>query len=556
MHIVLQIPIVDLREATADARSKLSNPSWPKPKMNKKPFIRHFGHVEPRSHGGIDEWGAEDYFCNAKLALQYTDLHKQVFKINDQCNITIRNTFKRFFSDGHFMNKVELGLKDNSLEQANNKKINIGDINLTALLKHYASLPVTINGKKTRLFKSGTQFTSLYYKSSTRHEELKKDLSSFVQDGEICMLAIIPGNEKFTLPQEARLVNRFESPDKKEPLDLYGYTLHLEGYYIKVWLVLVSQQATVPETPSYALLRNLRINLMRIHAEKETIKGILNAVRLKQLDLSDEKVNSKALTDYLKNTGETLFKKSRYNITQDTMLDFALRSEDIAAPGSFSSLEKEIADKFTLSNMKKFIEISALKDQKIILFICSSPTDKNLLDFGKEFNEIQEALDDSSDKANYSIRIQTSVERTKLAKILEKRRPDILHISLHGSPTNGLYFQDQAGNAAPMSAEEWNDILKLQTLIHRPEIIVLSACNSAQHAQVAKPFCNFVAGTKTVFPEKAGVIYAREFYNFLFSDNYTTPEICHQAGVNAIRHAHPAFDPINDIEVYNIITTY
>ena len=91
------------------------------------------------------------------------------------------------------------------------------------------------------------------------------------------------------------------------------------------------------------------------------------------------------------------------------------------------------------------------------------------------------------------------------------------------------------------------DKIKLQSKIHKPQIIILSVCNSFLHAEKAKPFCDFAIGTKNVLDDQAGIAYAKGFYSILFNDKNSNAEVCHEAGENEIKYHNPPFNTINNM---------
>jgi hypothetical protein len=159
----------------------------------------------------------------------------------------------------------------------------------------------------------------------------------------------------------------------------------------------------------------------------------------------------------------------------------------------------------------------------------------------------------SVDRANFQIEIRTGVEKGRVKELLIKYKPFILHISLHASPVKGLYFQDANKNANPMDVQEWKDIMELLGKVRKPSIIILSACNSYEHAVAARPYTDFAAGTTTVIPDMAGIIYARGFYTILFNDENTGWDVCHLSGIQEVKGYKPPFEPVGGVNVYDII---
>lgn len=552
MHVIFQFPIVDFRPMLANYTSKLKAPEWPNPGDNSKSFIRHFGAVEERPAKGSKDWTGEGYFCNTHLSMRYDNLHQHGFPLGVDNKAAIYNSYRRFFSDGYFVNKIEAGFVDNiekeikALSPLPNK-----NINLESVLKHYANLPLTIKDKQLKLHRAGAPLAAKYYEASSKKSAVP-DAGRYVAGGEIIILLAFASSEAIRLPDASFLVDEITLPGADGTIRLYGHKLKHEGYTIKTWLIETAVNSKQLSPPAREILRNLRINLLRIHLEKETMRLLLHAIKNQQVPLAPGSAEANLVDAYFKKTAEKLFSKMRFALLQEKLLDFALQSEDAIAPGSFSELKDGVyyfQDKFTRNNIEKLLGGMV---KKIILFICTSPKDKNPLDFGNEFKQIKDSLRAGTDRNNYTIEIETAVRKDEFLDMLYRYLPDYLHLSMHSSLTEGLYFEDNNKDKLPMPVEEFAEILALFSKKHQPSVILLSACNSAGHAQAVKNYCQYAIGTQAVFPADAGVLYAAKFYSTLFEDNSKHIPDCHSAGKLAIKGFKPPFDPINNIDVHNI----
>lgn len=552
MHIIFEFPIVDCRPLLPDEEGRLTNPEWPTPPDSAKSFIRHFGAVKERNAGGSTDWTGEAYFCNTHLALQYDELHKHGFSFLPGQQSAIFNSYRRFYSDGYFVGKIEAGFVDNIEKKVEAPGLNDIKINLVDVLKHYADLPVKVDEKGLQLYKAGPALTKKYYGESTLKEKLPLQQQQFVVAGELLIVLVFSSNDKLVLPETASLLEQVPLPDNQGALKLYGFKLKHEGYSLKAWLIETPAPVSALSKPDKSILRNLRINLLRIHIEKETLRILLNKIKNKKIQLDNDSKEAQLADSYFKKTAERLFRKERYSLQQKNILDFALNSENSMSPDSFTSLEQGVyyfQDQFTRNNIQRLLNGMA---KKMILFICASPKDKNPLDFGNEFKKIKDNLQKGSDRYNYVIEIEPSVKKSEFLDLLTRYQPDYLHLSMHASLTDGLYFEDDHQDKSPMPVAEFEGILALHDRLHHPKVIILSACNSKAHATAVKPYCDYAVGTQTVFPADAGVIYADKFYATLFEDNSMHIPECHDAGRKAIELFKPQFDPINDIPVFEI----
>ncbi|WP_421946819.1 COR domain-containing protein [Phaeodactylibacter xiamenensis] len=176
--------------------------------------------------------------------------------------------------------------------------------------------------------------------------------------------------------------------------------------------------------------------------------------------------------------------------------------------------------------------------KKKILFICSSPDGQNPLDFGAAFREIEDARQRADRRDDFEeVDIKTSVQRRRLVRTLTDIKPNVLHISLHSSKYEGLYFEGRAGEVAPIDPDNFRE--NIRTFLSHPDtgdkldVVILDACNSLKHGEAILEFADYVVCTKDYFPDLAGRDYAEEFYSHFF--NGEPVEFCHNAAVNLIR---------------------
>lgn len=550
MHVIFQFPIIDYRSLLPGKGGRLPFPEWPEP-SDARAFIRKFGNVEKRFAGGNKDFPGESYYCNAHLSMRFDDLHKKGPVLEEGLSTAITHCYRRFFSDGKFVCKMEAGFVDNTEKRSARIKGKPADIG--NLLTHYANLPVMINNKQRKLYSAGKFLADQYFVESTRNKSDVKATKP-VKEGELCIVTTFSSVDNLQLPKHSFLLKEIELPAGYGTLKIHGYKLRKTDQAVKVWLIETPVWSGDPPNEAKAMIRDLRMYLLRVHLEKETMRILLNGIKSGGIPLEQNSEQAREVDDYFQQMGEKMFKKERFSFNQADLLGFALQSEEVVSPGSFSTIQDGIHyfnDKYTRQNIEKAITGMA---RKIVLFICACPTDKNPLAFLKEFSRIKKALRQSLDRNNYDLEIEGSVRNADLFELLNDYRPEYLHISLHSSLKNGLYFEDDAGNLSVMPVEEFKSIMELFAQVHKPAAIILSACNSKNHGLAIRNTFDHVIATETVLPETAGIIYASRFYTTLFSNTTNTIPLCHTAACQAIEFTKPAFQPINQIPVHQILT--
>jgi len=546
MQLVFQFPIIDLRQVMqAGATVNV----WPTPDMTKDeldtlmakaPFIRNFGKIDSSPDG---------YFCNINC-VKYPALHDKGFPINDYIQPVFK-PYKRLFANSAYTITAEFGFTDQT-ETVVATNTPAQPVHMADILTHYLSIPVNIQD----LAATGTEnpysswqpmllgeidtLLAANYGRATAKTKDDPVADEYVVNGEGCITYVFSSNENILLPANAEKLDEFEVEGGY--VQLFGYKLNFANRIYKVWLFQVPQLHWLQVPAIQQQLQNRRANLFRLNAEKETTRVLLR-------NLSPENTDAKA-AHYITKTPQKIFKKERFSSPQDKVRDFALQST-----GEFATKEdiKQILNDFVVANLSKMQEgAKAAPPRKKILFITSNPTDSNPVDFGEQFKKISEALQSGSDRDYFTLlNIESGVERDKVMEILYKNDPDFLHITLHASEINGLYFQDSAKNPDPMSAEEFADYVKnLKKQDKMPEAVILCACNSLPHANAVKEYCRYAVGTSYVFPDDAAIVYARKFYTALF--NGKDVGFCHNMAVQGIKYNKPPFDAIDDKQVYDI----
>lgn len=552
MHVVFQFPIVDFRPLLGNGSNKLPYPEWPNVGTSPKRFIRHFGSVEERNAGGSDDWPGEGFFCNSHLAMSYDNLHKMGFEVSPGMRSAIFNSYRRYASAENFLGRVEAGFVDNTEGVIKANALASGSIELEKILEHYCDLPVTLEDKQFKLSKIGQRLADIYYRESTPVKIKPLEKNKLVRAGDLVIVMVYAASEAFHLPNYAFPVEEFDLSGEAEKLKLYGCRFKYNDGTYKVWMIQTPRNFSGLSKQARSAIRNLRINLLRIHLEKETIRILLNGIKSNQIPLEPGSEQAQLADDYFEQTGQKIFQETRYSIKQENLLSFALKSEDSAAPGNFNQLEEGIysfKNKYVRKNIDKLLTGMA---KKMILFICTSPKGVNPLDFGEEYSNIKKALRAGTDRDNYEVEIETAVKRDDFMNILNMHKPDYLHLSMHSSLTQGLYFEDSNKEKSPMPVQEFSDLIKQYSMVHKPVGIILSACNSKGHAEAVRPYCNFSIGTQKVFPADAGVIYAGKFYSTLFENNSSNIDHCHKTALLAIKYRQPPFQDIDGLPVDQI----
>ena len=189
-----------------------------------------------------------------------------------------------------------------------------------------------------------------------------------------------------------------------------------------------------------------------------------------------------------------------------------------------------------------------------ILYLCATPKGKNPLRFTKEMDVLKRAYWSGRYRQQWAVpEYETHALGSELTSTLLKYTPGVLHVSLHASKTKVLYFVDENGGVSPMIPGDFRSRLENYLGDKRAEAILISACNSIDHAAAVAPLANHAIGMQDFIPDEAAILYSEQFYKILF--NGGSVEQAHRDAVTSLQENSGKLEfynqkyPIQDIPV-------
>jgi hypothetical protein len=321
MLIHVQFPVVDLRGMVGGENSRLPVPSWPAP-LRDEEFIRSTGIIRKRPKGGLQGWIAEEHYCDARQLMKLDS--KSVAGV-DLGWWKFRVAFRRFYFDGTAVAKFEIGFttyKSFAL---------LHDDALNDLLSALLSMPVRVGrqGKKPLncpLIESGKAIATLYGSASNRHRGTGSvRWSRFKQNGVRSL--VIAGTPAIFVEISPRDISTANLPaarriaTKDADLQLFYWRYRIGGRFFPVWA------AVHPDYDKISEMRKLRLYLLRLNAENQTLIRVLKAINSDQIRPEPRSAHCDVLQAYL-NKATTqiiqLSEKSReFAATNDKLLSLA-----------------------------------------------------------------------------------------------------------------------------------------------------------------------------------------------------------------------------------------
>ncbi len=148
-----------------------------------------------------------------------------------------------------------------------------------------------------------------------------------------------------------------------------------------------------------------------------------------------------------------------------------------------------------------------------ILFLASNPTDTDRLRLDEEMRGVDQALRHSEFRDKFDVKQHWAVRVVDIQGYFLRYKPDIVHFSGHGSPSNEIILEDNEGNSQPISNHALSQLFFL--LKDNIRCVVLNACYSEQQANAIAKHIDCVIGMSKAIGDPAAINFAVAFYQAL-----------------------------------------
>ena len=296
---VVVIPLTDVRPFAGEDTGRIRTPTWPilyfPEEKHRFPFIRGFGQVRERPLGGGLEWASEGAFSDVSHALRFSHRfladrpHLRTGPFRAYC------AFRRLYWDGRFragvpgvepasiVGRIEVGF---AIRRTDDLPLGLdrGALNelLSSMLTHEcyllskrAALPDRAT-ERFGLIVAGSRLAGAYLKATTRTQMMVAADANrwWVGAGAPIVLLKADGPQEIEIPPGAFPVHDPEL--KRRDIDVFLHRQLVLGLKRPVWIV--RHEHATPD-----VLRRLRINLARVHAEVAALRWVTTIVTRGQL---------------------------------------------------------------------------------------------------------------------------------------------------------------------------------------------------------------------------------------------------------------------------------
>ncbi|MBR8840467.1 MAG: CHAT domain-containing protein [Stigonema ocellatum SAG 48.90 = DSM 106950] len=131
----------------------------------------------------------------------------------------------------------------------------------------------------------------------------------------------------------------------------------------------------------------------------------------------------------------------------------------------------------------------------------------------KEVREIQLALERSRSREQFELISRGAVRIDDLRRTLLDHEPQVVHFSGHGTGTDGIVLENNAGEAQLVSTESLSKLFEL--FKDKIECVLLNACYSEIQAETIHHHIDCVIGMERAVTDKAAINFSLAFYDAL-----------------------------------------
>ena len=207
----------------------------------------------------------------------------------------------------------------------------------------------------------------------------------------------------------------------------------------------------------------------------------------------------------------------RVGVKGDNLQNKPVESKDNQAIGDSSTTISKPSNRFDSNTLTK------------ILTLAANP--KGDLRLSQEIRDIREGLQRSKHREQFKLEQRGAVRAKDLQPALLEVQPRIVHFCGHGSGTQGLVFENNAGEQQLVSTEALADLFKL--FKHKVECVILNACYSQAQAEAISQHINYVIGMQQSIRDDVAIVFTVGLYEALSSGE--TIESAYEFGRNRIQ---------------------
>jgi hypothetical protein len=335
MFVGACLPVTDVRPFVSDETGHLKRPTWPnislptQPKIaRERDFVRGCGPAEHRRRGGPDRWPGEHAYVKSDHLVRFVG--ELGGAASDPLLRGARCTFRRLFCAPPARARFEVGLR---LQESV-----VGAQPIDTVLAAVGGIPLRVNPRNVNgtvdsehvpLVGAGSSVAKLFARATTSRKLVGEPKSWWVVPA-APLFVVETGNP--VAAEQLRSIGAVQRPEAPAGTTL----LHVyeEAVGAHVWLI-AHDSGVVTTDPE---LRHLRIHLVRLHEERETLKYVLQLMAREQLTVAGDSDEAQELDSYLTDAAKSFERDSFHGIGIDGTLRVAYGAEALVSDADWASL--------------------------------------------------------------------------------------------------------------------------------------------------------------------------------------------------------------------------
>ncbi len=189
------------------------------------------------------------------------------------------------------------------------------------------------------------------------------------------------------------------------------------------------------------------------------------------------------------------------------------------------------------------------KQKLKVLFFASDPSNESRLHLGKELQSIREKLKDNKE---FEIKDHLATTPNDIMEEIMTLKPQIVHFSGHGSAEGELKFEDEAGNAKPVSPDALATLFSLAKDFVK--CVVVNTCYAEKQARAIAQYIPVVIGTKSEISDQAAISFSSGFYTALNPElSIESMEKAFTLGKVGIQFSERPGEHVNPVIIYGSV---
>ncbi len=144
-----------------------------------------------------------------------------------------------------------------------------------------------------------------------------------------------------------------------------------------------------------------------------------------------------------------------------------------------------------------------------ILLLAASPEDRVPLALDAEFDRVEAAVRVGTLRDRFALRVSQETRADQLIPLMLEVAPTVVHFSGHATATDGLIFEDSAGQSQPLTEAFLG---RLFAELPGVRFVVMNACFSSAHAAAIAEHVGCVVGMSSQVSDAAATAFSSVFY--------------------------------------------